>query len=345
MTSAVVDLKQEILRKIVSNKIGTLLWNPHLKADVVCIFVGERGGGKSGSAAVLAIVDYMLRGVTCYSNMNIGANIIVDDHTAQSFGLRSGGVVSVQSLPLDLPGLLRFDEKYRNSCILVDEINVELSEARRSMSNTNLFSNRLAQEIRHLNCSLIGTTLSEMFIDSRLRDICDLFIKCEESAYLPENLAVHKPRGIDFVWNVYFMNKCFTGENYSDTKKPGVKALFHFKPWRGCYNDKEFQGEGMTKYGVNLKDFSGGVLQQGKDIISYKSPGDRWSWLPGVIEKWQKSGLVEVPAEKIWFCEEAIENNCYQNDISEAIFNEWQIKTKRIPDEFGKRHTVFIFGE
>lgn len=347
MTTVAASIERDLLRQHVLNmipgaKLGYIILRAGIKKDVIMGFIGERGGGKSASAATCALIDFMMNGITVFSNMDIHCDIEIDDNIAREFGLKRGGVAHYKSLPIDMPALLRFDLKYANSCIVLDEINVEVSEARRAMSNTNLFSNRLAQELRHLQSSLLYSCISEMAIDSRLREISDAFIRCEETAFLPENLAVNKPLGIDFQWVPYLMNKCFKGTSYYQTHKAESKYIFHFKPWRGIYDDKQFQGQNMLHYGVDV--YRGaGEKSQIPDISMTQSPivskhQYQWGWFEKIFLAYKKSGVEEVLAEEIWNIPEVISRQTYKNEITKELQHTYGVMAVR---RGGKMYYVF----
>jgi hypothetical protein len=143
--------RDDVLRLIVGLKLDPILRRQHLKREVIIGLVGLRGDGKSGSGAVIALLDYMLNNNPVWSNMAIRTAIRVEDETAISMThgvLHHGGVVTYTSQELDKEGLLRFDPSYHEGCYFIDEINMEFAEARRSMSNTNLFMDRVAQQLR-----------------------------------------------------------------------------------------------------------------------------------------------------------------------------------------------------
>jgi hypothetical protein len=219
--------------------------------------VGLRGDGKSGSGAVIALLDYLMNGEPVWSNMAIGVSITVDDATARKWTngtMKHGGTVTFRSQPLDKEGLLRFDPRYNHGCYFVDEINMEFAESRRAMSNTNLYMDRVAQQLRKYQNSLIYTVINEMFVDSRIRELTDIFIRCEDTALSMEGLAARKPTGVDFKWTIYPMSGYMLGreQSYYVTKRPLSPVYLHFEPWRGIYNDKLAQAQGKMKYGFNL---------------------------------------------------------------------------------------------
>jgi hypothetical protein len=249
--------REDILKKIVGLELKPIFKRQHLHREVIIGLVGLRGDGKSGSGAVIAMLDYLMNGEPVWSNMAIGASINVDDATARKWTngtMKHGGTVTFRSQPLDKEGLLRFDPRYNHGCYFVDEINMEFAESRRAMSNTNLYMDRVAQQLRKYQNSLIYTVINEMFVDSRIRELTDIFIRCEDTALSMEGLAARKPTGVDFKWTIYPMSGYMLGreQSYYVTKKPLPPVYLHFEPWRGIYNDKLAQAQGKMKYGFNL---------------------------------------------------------------------------------------------
>jgi hypothetical protein len=249
--------REDILKKIVGYELKPIFKRQHLNREVIIGLVGLRGDGKSGSGAVIALLDYLMNGEPVWSNMSIGVNINVDDETAYKWTngiMKRGGPVTFRSQELDKEGLLRFDPQYNHGCYFIDEINMEFAEARRAMSNTNLYMDRVAQQLRKYQNSLIYTVINEMFVDSRIRELTDIFIRCEDTALSMEGLAAKKPTGVDFKWTIYPMSGYMLGRerSYYVTKKPLPPVYLHFEPWRGIYNDKLAQAQGKMKYGFNL---------------------------------------------------------------------------------------------
>ena len=63
--------RDDVLRLIVGLKLDPILRRQHLKREVIIGLVGLRGDGKSGSGAVIALLDYMLNNNPVWSNMAI----------------------------------------------------------------------------------------------------------------------------------------------------------------------------------------------------------------------------------------------------------------------------------
>lgn len=292
------QLKDEILRAILAKEIGTLFVRDNLPDEKEWVpvigTIGERGGGKSGSDAVLSIIDFYLSGKRIKSNMHISCDIDVDDTTARSYGLNSGGTVSVRSEPLDKNALLSLDDEYRNTCIVIEEINVQYSNVRRFMSNTNVDFNEVCQQIRKLQSPLIYNVIDEMFIDPQLRGNTDIFIKTYDSAFDASNLSnpKRKPRGKDFMWKVYPMSAYLYGEQkrYVYTKKT-KSVCFHFQPWRGVYDDMHHQEKGI--YSMSTKDKIKMMVEteSSPEMVEYQN---EWAWLGDKAIQLRNSGLPEI---------------------------------------------------
>lgn len=142
------------------------------KMPLVICFVGNRGSGKSAGAVHTAILDFMLCGYRVWSNLDIGVRVVYKD--AEKI---------FRTEDLNKANLLDLDGTYEHGLIFLDEVNITLSESRRSMSNMNLNFNYAAQQIRKRDLSMIMTLQNETWLDSRLRWQVDLFVKCEDAFF------------------------------------------------------------------------------------------------------------------------------------------------------------------
>jgi len=204
--------KQAILQMIPQYEISPIFTREHLDREIVLGTIGDRGGGKSGSDAVIATVEFLLAGKPVWSNMVISCDITIDDETAMKYGLNSGGVAHYESLPLDKDALLKLYETYREGCLLIEEINVQYSNVRRFMTNTNIDFNETCQQLRKFKVSLLYNVIDEMFIDPQLRSLTDIFISTYDTAFDLDSLDRKKPAGLDFCWKIYPMTGYLRGE-------------------------------------------------------------------------------------------------------------------------------------
>lgn len=330
---------QEIYRKIIRSRFTYVFKRKGIKKDLLVGFIGERGGGKSASASVLSFIDFDLDGIPVFSNMNIGFDVKITQSDINRFASEFNkdmhavppGIYYFRSRPLDLAKLLMFDEEYRGSCMVVDEVNVEFSEARRSMTNTNLLGNRIVQELRHYEAAMVFTCISEMFIDARLRESADLFVKCHDLANSTSGIAQNKLAGEQFQWIGYLMSSCWTGETYYDTHKANFEAVFTFRPWQGIHSTLQYQGQNMTKFGVDLKR----VKQQCLPVMDIKeSPTvdnfrEKWGWLADMVEQWKNKGMIEVSCQDFWKAGRIEERGIYKNLVSQVLKDYFNVKVIR----------------
>lgn len=292
--------KDEVLRMIVAHEISPLFLRPHLDEKqlwaLMLGWIGDRGMGKSVGCAVTSIADQMMSGKKVFSNMEIKCDILVDDDTAHKYGLNMGGVVHYESEHLDRNMLLdqvnsswKIDERFRRACLVIEEINVEYSNVRRPMSNTNVDFNQVAQQLRHFETSLIYNVINEMFIDAQLRSLTDVFIKTSDMAFDINALDEKKPRGVDFAWEITPTSPYLRGlQGKNKTLKP---VYFHYEPWQGIFDTLKTQKKGI--YSMSTRDknrrFLARISAESSDEM--KAHFDKWSWLVDMIQDWKRQGI------------------------------------------------------
>lgn len=292
--------KQDILKQIVRLQFPYMLYHEYLNRETVCGAIGDRGGGKSAFSAVWALINFMFDDKKVWSNMTIRYGVKISDEMAREFTgglLKTGGMVVYESLPLDKDILLTLDETYHDGCLVIEEINVQYSNARKFMTNTNVNFNELCQQLRKFKTSLVYNVIDEMFIDVQLRSLTDFFVKTYDTAFEITAMESRKATGQDFSWKIYPMSSYLAGEEnkYVRTKKPLPPAVFHFTPWRGLFDTTKHQEKGIYSQS-----------KSSKEINDYM---DQWQWLAEkaklirdngyqVIEPWQLPGLIGRPLNK-----------------------------------------------
>lgn len=297
--------RQDILQLIPQFELKSILRRHHLKRTIIGGLIGNRGDGKSGISAAIGLVDFMLEGMPCFANMDIRCDLKIDDETARKYGLNYGGIAHYASKPINWEALLSFDPEYHGVLVVGDEINMEGFDARRSMSNTNLWGSNVAQEIRHLESHLLYTVIDEMFIDSRLRSMSDFFLKCEDTALSVDGLDRKQEEGMNMKIIPYPMSGYLCGrENtYYVTHKPMLPVFFDFGLIRGIYDDKQLQAAGKPKYATRFKkkDGSGdmaGVISV--DDSHQQEQFDKWGWLGEEVRVLRNSGLPEIISDDLF---------------------------------------------
>ena len=272
--------KDKILRleDIVQYEIPPIFRRQHLNRDSIIGLIGDRGGGKSVGAGAVGLFDYMLQGEPCWANMQVRADFEISNETAGQYGLR-GGIAHFESTPLDVERFLNFDPEYRGGCVIIDEYNIAVADARRAMSNQNLASDDIGQMLRKLKDALIYTCIQEMFVDVRVRDLTDVFVQTSDTALTPEGLARCKPQGEQFMWFVYPMTKKLTGEKFADTHKALGPYYLEGKYVLGLIDTHQMQER--QKFAIKTNKMEAEIeITEDTKITASKN---RFPWLPEKI--------------------------------------------------------------
>lgn len=249
-----IALQAHSLHSIVKHSVRALIRRYHLNRDWIIGLIGTRGSGKSLGAANIAVRDFMMDGDKCWSNMQICHTVKVPDQVAKHYGLDEGGEIEYKSEYIKKKDFLALDERYRDGILVFDEFNIEYGEARRSIANINLMTDRAIQQLRKLRCGLIYTVLDEMYVDPRIRENTDVFIKCVDTALNPGALREHKTQGKDFEWLIFPITARYigNGRTFAETKqKVGPIPMEMGSLWN-IIDTYERQGVGATKYGETL---------------------------------------------------------------------------------------------
>ena len=272
----------ESLEDIVKHTVRALFRRYHLNRDWIIGLVGERGSGKSIGGGNIAVRDFGMNGEPLWSNMQIGLGVNVQRETAGQFGLEPGLVI-YQSEYIAKQAFLALDSRYEGGCFFFDEFNLEYGEARRSSANVNLMTDRAIQQLRKLQSGLIYTVLSEMYVDTRIRENTDLFIRCSDVAFKPENLRQKMRQGVQFEWLLYPMtSKMFgTSQTYADIGKPIGPIQITLGYLWDFIDTYERQAVGRTKYTDSKELLPIQITEDSKE----RSVKNRWGWLDERLTK------------------------------------------------------------
>lgn len=305
---------KQIIRYVV-NDGRYLLRRPHLANRKLWTgLIGPQGDGKTYGAGIILLVDYMLDDMPVWANFDISCTFDITDEAGWRFANEmstlgypvpssiKGGSVTYQSLPLDREALLRFDPRYSNGALGLDEINVEFAEARRAGSNVNLFFDNIGQQSRHENLHAVYTTISEMWVDPRIRnELTDIFIKSRDLALSPAGLWLRKPLGIDFKWTIFGMSRLYNGESYYDTGKSADEVEINAKPFDHIIDTRQKQ-TGKGKYTIDFKQPPAYTtplpdIERSSAIVQEY---DRWGWLYDAIQQLHEQGVEAVIDRTLW---------------------------------------------
>lgn len=263
------------LNEIIRHNVRALVRRFHLSRDWIIGLIGLRGSGKSLGGANLSVRDFMMDGDPGFSNMGVKLTVNVKDNIAHYYNLPEGGKVVYEMQYIDKQSFLMLDARYEGSILFFDEFNVEYGEARRSSSDVNLRTDRSVQQLRHLQCGMIYTSISEMYVDNRIRENTDLFIKCVDVALNPNNLKAGMQQGVLFEWYLYPMTPRVAGNGltYDITHKPFGPIQIKLGDTWGIIDTYEKQGEGQYKYSEKLLKIP---LLEERASLREKA---QWGWL------------------------------------------------------------------
>jgi len=234
----------------------------------------------------------MIEGDPCWSNMKITASFEIDEETAGDYGFNYGDRVQFASKELDKHKLLTFDPEYSDGVFFTDEINIYLADARRSMSHQNLGAADFGQELRKLRSAWVYTSIHEMFVESRIRDITDVFIITKDTALSPRGLAQKRPPGVDFEWIIYPMTRKLTGERYADTRKPLSPIYLHGKKFWGSIDTYERQERKKLIIPTENIEF-----EESPVVVEARS---KWGWLYEKLLALHNQGISQIMDKVLW---------------------------------------------
>ena len=286
------------LEGLIAKTVQALLRIQHLNRDVIIGFIGPRGGGKSLSAAATAAIDYGVEGDTLRSNMQITWDIDVSEEIASRFGLEAGRV-HYESEELSKHKFLTFNKDYFRAVFVIDEINLWLADARRAMAQQNLLADDVAQQLRKWESPLFYTCIHEMFVDSRIRDMTDLFIKTEDSALTEEGLRRRQRQGINFQWMLYPMTKKFTGHTYAENHKAIGPIDVNGKILWNIIDTLQRQERKKYKPGEEEQADADLPVHISEDPVVFEERS-KWGWLYEKILALHQSKIPELEDEVLW---------------------------------------------
>lgn len=287
------------LKDVVKYSVRALIRRFHLNRDWIIGLIGERGAGKSLGGANIAIRDFMMNGEPCWSNMNIKMTVNIKGDNPFT---NDSGAVIYEAQHIEKKAFLALDGKYEGGCLYFDEFNLEYGEARRSSSNVNLYTDRAVQQLRKLQCGLVYTVLNEMYVDPRIRENTDVFIKCQDVAFNPGNLVGKMEQGHVFEWLLYPISTRLAGngQTYLQTHKPiGPIQITMHDSW-GVIDTYERQAVGQQKYSEMKKLMP---VEMAEDPVVLEDR-DRWGWLDEFMREFYErhatdGDVIEISAKDL----------------------------------------------
>lgn len=324
------------LDDLVAVSVRALLRRFHLNRDWIIGLIGERGAGKSLGGANIVVRDFAMSGEPIWSNMNIGLQVGVPDTLSYPLLGIPGGTVTYQSEYIEKQRFLALDSRYENGCLMFDEFNLEYGESRRSSANVNLMTDTAIQQLRKISCGLVYTVLNESYVDVRIRENTDVFIKCFDVAMKSNNLTAKMQQGVTFEWLIYAMSPrlCGHGNTYSETKKPFGPYRVTLKDWWDTIDTYEKQAKGARNYSkidMPEKTLIPLDIKEDPETIRYRYD---WGWLDDGLNRFLKAhrddgDIIEITSQE--FAEElGVDKNRWGAIVAQI--------TRRIPNMEWRGH-------
>lgn len=279
------------LNDIVQYEIAPLFRRPHLTRKPKIGIFGLPGEGKSTLMAIIAYIDFMVANEPIWSNIVIKNTLDISDNIASTYGLK-GGKVAHEARKLDFDKMYRMDKDYRFGGYAIDEININIADALKSTTNANFYFNQVDQQLRKDRNGLLYTSIHEMWVDYRVRDVTDIMIKCYDTALSPDGLAAEKQEGVDIEIWIYPMSRMLTGYTYGDTGEKLGPYYLHTKQWWGIFDTYQKQETGK-KYARDVFKNSPSTLEVGKNQIAVEEYS-KWGWLYDFIQGLREEGIKSI---------------------------------------------------
>ncbi|MFC1904969.1 zonular occludens toxin domain-containing protein [Chloroflexota bacterium] len=220
---------EHVIEGLVKAYLGYALFRTGIfkNREVVIGFIGARGSGKSCGAAMVAVIDFLLRGIPVWSNMNVTCRVAY-----------KGAEKIYTTEPLDKRAIFNPANMYHEGCLLIDEINMEVADSLRSNSRTSLAFANVLQQIRHRGLSLMYTVQAERWITNRVRFGTDLYTWCNDAAIGLSN----GNRGVKSQWRIFDYSGIITGKEFITGAQPISRKTVWIRPFWKLYDTMELQG-------------------------------------------------------------------------------------------------------
>ncbi len=273
------------------------IWNA--LDDLAVLIVGDRGSGKSLTEGLIAFADYMVLGMPCWSNLSIRYAVDIDEELERILREYSAvwGLpikrepVVYESLPLDIGLLLGDNPPYKHGVIVVDEVNMEMGDAWRAMTNQALRSSDFMQTLRKLQSAFVCTCISESFVPNRIRDAMDVDLHVQDLAFSNSSPFFGCQQGYYIEWQVYAMSNRIAGSEYryDQTGQPiNVVHLNARKLWGSIdtWDRKRRSKYVVSAYGTKgaadseeAKARPGDIQAEIAESRVVEDVRERWGWL------------------------------------------------------------------
>lgn len=248
--------------------------------DLVTVFWGPRGGGKTVSAVTSAIIDGQMRGIPVISNVDV-AWVAKD---------LFGNLYKVVTIPFKVDMFIKGDERLKYKRLLIDEGNY-LADSMRSTSNKNLAMVDILQQARKFRMCVSFCTINWHWLDPRVTgSLLDILIECNDLYYKGYGRKQGIKKGHRIAWDVRDQSGKVSGRQFHNLASTTFNARAMWK----TYDTESFVDpiEARKRLVRNEKTM---LDEFGQEV----SPTD---WFRTLTNKLSKLALVqdEYDSEDLW---------------------------------------------
>jgi len=173
--------------------------------DLISIYWGPRGGGKTISGVSTNIIDGQMKGIPCVSNVPF--SWVAKDSNNHLY--------LIKSEEFDQEKFAYGDMNLKYKRLLVDEGNY-LADRLRSTSNKNLAMTDILQQARKFRMCVNFCTINWMWLDPRVTgSLCDLLIECNDLFYRPFGKRAGLKKGYRLAWDIMDQSGKMTGQQFN----------------------------------------------------------------------------------------------------------------------------------
>jgi hypothetical protein len=166
--------------------------------------------------------------------------------------------------------LVQLDTVFQKGLLVIDEVNMAMADALRSMSNESLMFSNILQQLRKRQLNVIWTAQSEMHVTNRLRFQSDIFIVCQDLSLMDGHRNCG--RGELSYWKCHDYSGIVVGEGPLEGKdkwRPFWEGTVFNKPWWNSFDTHQMQGLDDEMHGTPSKTpVKDEKLKQAQEIVA-----------------------------------------------------------------------------
>lgn len=248
------------------------------------VLCGPTGGGKTGSAIYLALIQAVVRGAPVYSN--IPFHWYAYDVNGKKY--------EYQSLDFDVRSFIEGDEKYWDSWVIIDEGNFNM-DSKKIMSNMNVGMTDILQEGRKMGMSIIFTVINPRWLDPRFTGaLLDIAIQTHDLYHTEYGKSNGLGKGEVVKWDMWDQTGKYQG---TPGRYLGSVAFALWMVWN-TWNTRHFINPLEARKRVR---FNHQLIDYGKGILGESMPQDGMEQeIKEVVDSLRAEGHTSIRSNDLW---------------------------------------------